>query len=79
MSAIARLSRFDVSVKVARASRLIDGGPALSSSVESKFIGLLSAAELRDMYESNGWRTGEWGEALDIRPKGTDNLTPVAQ
>ena len=74
MSAIARLSRFDVSVQIARATRLIDGGPALRSSVESKFIGLLSAAELRDTYESNGWRTGEWGEALDISPKATSEV-----
>ena len=69
LDAIVRLSEFDVSVRVERATALIDGGPASQSSVETKSLGRLSARQLREAYESNGWRTGEWGEGLDIRPK----------
>ena len=69
LDAIVRLSEFDVSVRVERATALIDGGPGMRSSVETKSLGRLSDKQLRKVYESNGWRTGEWGEGLDIRPK----------
>ena len=70
LNAIVQSSKFDATVTVERAAHLRDGGagyPTLSSSVERRSIGCLSAAALKDAYESNSWRTGEWGDALDIR------------
>ena len=70
LSEIVRRTTFDVSTKCRRKASTTNSGDSRSISYElhTRPIGQLSPSELQEVYSTNKWRSGEWGEALTIQP-----------
>ena len=70
LSEVVRRTTFDVSTKCRREARVTksDDRRGISYELHTKPIGQLSPSELQEIYSTNRWRSGEWGEALTIRP-----------
>ena len=72
---IVQRTMFDVSVKRRRGTTLSyshEGMRQIGTVIDVKTLGKLTSIELRDTYENNKWRSGEWGEKLSIRPNYSD-------
>ena len=70
LSEIVRRTTFDVSTKCRRKARITSSSDSrrISYDLHTRPIGHLSPSELQEVYSANSWRSGEWGEALTIRP-----------